>query len=495
MVKKTVLGLFTILTFTGLARANINPILTSGPTPSGASFVYTYTAYLSSDERLDPGATNGLTCPGLNSNVQCNPAGTFFTIYDVAGFQGVQGPLPANWTFSIHPTGLTPSTIVTNSFDSASLVNVTFTYSGPVFAPGLLTSLGSFQIISSLGTVSPVGHFSSQATNNLSGPANGNTDQIWGLVTVPSPLVPDLTITKIHHEKFFQGETGANYTIIVTNIGTAPTSGPVTVTDTLPSQLIATAISGLGWLCDLPTLTCTRSDLLTTAASYAPILLMVDVANGAPAWVTNVAAVSGGGDAIASNNTASDLTAITQTMDTLLINYFAGASGARPDQTVRITNTGTANGGSPAATLDLCANIYVFRADQQLAACCSCLTTPNGLRTLSVDFDLTRNPLTGGAIGEGIVKIVSSPVSSGGICTSATAGSSYTPLPALRAWGVHNQDVSGGLNGPGVVNAVTETGFSRATLSAAELDMLQSNCGFIVRQGSGQGICTCGRGD
>jgi hypothetical protein len=178
-------------------------------------------------------------------------------------------------------------------------------------------------------------------------------------------------------------------------------------------------------------------------------------------------------------------------LDTFQVNYFAGANGARPDQTVRITNPGTAAAGG--ATQDLCANIYVFRNDQQLAECCSCLVTPNGLRTLSVDFDLAHNALTPGAIGEGVIKIVSSPVPTGG-CTPAAAASGHGPVPALRAWGTHNQDVSGGLQGS-AINQVTETHFLDATLSPAELRELQTNCAFINSQGSGHGICLCGRGD
>ena len=114
--------------------------------------------------------------------------------------------------------------------------------------------------------------------------------------------------------------------------------------------------------------------------------------------------------------------------------------------------------------------------------------TPNGLRTLSVDFDLTHNPLTGDAIGEGVIKIVSS----AGACNAA---GTYTVVPALRAWGTHNQDVSGGLSGAGVVNAVTETHFLNATLSPAELSSIQGACAFINNQGSGAGRCSCGRGD
>src|SRR5262249_37719233 len=71
---------------------------------------------------------------------------------------------------------------------------------------------------------------------------------------------PDLTISKTHSGNFRQGQTGAVYTIKVTNSGSAVTVGTVTVTDTLPAGLSATAIGGGGWTClALPALSCSRS--------------------------------------------------------------------------------------------------------------------------------------------------------------------------------------------------------------------------------------------
>ena len=191
------------------------------------------------------------------------------------------------------------------------------------------------------------------------------------------------------------------------------------------------------------------------------------------------------------------------------VNYFAGAQSSRPDQQVRITNTGEFALPGNAAAGDECANIYVFRPDQQLAECCSCLVTPNGLRTISVNYDLTYNPLTGtganaGAVGEGVIKIVGSPAPGGGPCsngrpgpggTPPTAGTGYTPVSGLVAWGTHNQDVSGSTQGANVINQTTETQFAPATLSPGELANLQTDCAFLFRVGSGAGVCTCGRGD
>src|SRR5262249_32563656 len=120
-----------------------------------------------------------------------------------------------------------------------------------------------------------------------------------------------LTITKTHSGNFSRGQTGATYTITVSNVGFGPTVGTVTVTDTLPNiqnTLVPTALAGTGWTCNLGTLTCTRSDALAAGASYPAITLTVDVPINIQANFTNTAAVSGGGDVNPNNNTASDPT-------------------------------------------------------------------------------------------------------------------------------------------------------------------------------------------
>jgi hypothetical protein len=82
------------------------------------------------------------------------------------------------------------------------------------------------------------------------------------------------------------------------------------VTDSLPTGLTATAITGTGWTCTLATLTCTRSDALASNASYPVITLTVNVASNAPATMINTATGSGGGDATPGNNTATDTATI-----------------------------------------------------------------------------------------------------------------------------------------------------------------------------------------
>src|SRR5690606_33770529 len=72
--------------------------------------------------------------------------------------------------------------------------------------------------------------------------------------------------------------------------------GAVSVVETLPAGLAATAIGGTGWQCTLATVSCTRKDVLASGASYPPITLTVDVDDNAATSLTNTVSAQGGGD-------------------------------------------------------------------------------------------------------------------------------------------------------------------------------------------------------
>jgi len=210
--------------------------------------------------------------------------------------------LPAGLTVA-NPNGLTGScgsgTITTGTVSGFSVVNL---------AGGTIATGGSCTFsVNVLGTTS--GHKVNTTGTVTSGNA-GSGNQATAAIDV---VAPDLTITKTHTGNFNRPQTGATYTITVSNAGFGSTSGTVTVTDTLPNvpnTLVPTTISGTGWSCTLATLTCTRSDALPSGSSYPPITLTVNVPQNIQANVTNSAAVSGGGDVNTSNNTTNDPTHI-----------------------------------------------------------------------------------------------------------------------------------------------------------------------------------------
>ncbi len=137
--------------------------------------------------------------------------------------------------------------------------------------------------------------------------------------------VPVLTISKTHTGIFTPGQSGAAYTVTVGNASAAyPTSGQVTVTETVPTGMALVSMAGAGWTCPSGGSTCARTDALNPGSSYPAVTVTVNLASDAPSQVTNQVTVSGGGSATA---TASDATAIA-------------ASSLRP------TISGVANGAS-----------------------------------------------------------------------------------------------------------------------------------------------------
>ena len=168
---------------------------------------------------------------------------------------------------------------------------------------------------------------------------------------------------------------------------------------------------------------------------------------------------------------------------------------------INMTNSG-ANGASfngpgiGGAIGNICANVYTFSPDEQLVSCCSCLITPNGLISLSVDNDLLSNTLTGiipSSVSVTIIPTLAGPGGTGTNCTNsaALAGTANFPFnvnPAqdagLFAWGTRL------LKTP-VANsfAVSEGPFLRSFTSQQQLASVTNRCINIIGNGSSFGIC------
>jgi hypothetical protein len=169
---------------------------------------------------------------------------------------------------------------------------------------------------------------------------------------------------------------------------------------------------------------------------------------------------------------------LAQAQDPYKVDYFSNANtGGAPDGTLRLDNPGGAS------YANLCADIFVFDSFEELSECCSCLETPDGLRTLSVNTDLTANPLTGVVLSTGVIKVVAA---------ATTAGACPVPTHIttvangeVKGWATHIQNSN---------FAITETASQDSYLSSAEESNLAKQCGAIVKVGSGKGICTCGTG-
>jgi uncharacterized protein (TIGR03437 family) len=133
---------------------------------------------------------------------------------------------------------------------------------------------------------------------------NASQPQTFSMAVTGGVPTPDLTIVKTHTGHYVPGQTDT-YAITVSNIGTGPTTGTVTVTEMAPAGFTVASMAGTGWTCPAGGSTCTRADALAAGASYPVIVVTGNVSANAPASVFNTATVSGGGETNTSNDTSS----------------------------------------------------------------------------------------------------------------------------------------------------------------------------------------------
>jgi uncharacterized repeat protein (TIGR01451 family) len=261
--------------------------------PSGSLIVYAGTSAGSVYQATDGGATwNPTAFPG---------SAALWNVKALAASPGVvyAGPAAGEDAFV---TQLSPSGAMTFSTflggNGADIANgVAAGIPGSIWVAG---QTDSSNLPASSGAV--------QKSRTSAGPGypNGFIAEITGLNQGPPPA---LSLAKTHSGNFAQVQNGATYTLTVSNAsGAGPTSGTVTVEDTLPTGLSLVSMSGTNWNCSSNS--CTRSDALSGGSSYPAITVTVNVANNAPTQVINQASVSGGGSASAN---ASDATTIGTT--------------------------------------------------------------------------------------------------------------------------------------------------------------------------------------
>ena len=175
---------------------------------------------------------------------------------------------------------------------------------------------------------------------------------------------------------------------------------------------------------------------------------------------------------------------------TYYVDYFSNNFTAPEDGVIRIVNVG--QGGNPLTTPvgDICANIYVFDADQEMAACCAERLTPNELDSADVFLQLTSNTLTPALLNAGVIKVVLTPVPTGG-CSPTTAFSAPDATLA-SVWGTHPQRnlIVAAPGGTISFPFLTETEKQPRPLSASEQGFLPQACSFALYLGSGFGTCS-----
>lgn len=152
---------------------------------------------------------------------------------------------------------------------------VTCAHAGPLAPGGSLT----LNLTVNVGTADELpdgGLVKNCADVNTEGDANPQNDDDCDETTVVNEQQPpDLAIEKSHVGDFEYGQSGT-YSITVTNVGSGPTTGTITVVDQLPPGVTYSGVSGAGWGCVAgpvtpagQTVTCTHAGPLAAGGSLS----------------------------------------------------------------------------------------------------------------------------------------------------------------------------------------------------------------------------------
>jgi uncharacterized repeat protein (TIGR01451 family) len=165
-----------------------------------------------------------------------------------------------------------------------------------------------------------------------------------------SAFAQDLSLDKRHTGDFVVGRNH-NYEFVIRNVGTSPTTGPITVRDTLPTGLTFVTGGPAGWNFSFVSGALVATHVGPINAGGLLLLTVTVRANAAAApAVTNSAVVSTPGDANAANDYDADPTTVVLPPDLAIdkrhsVDFFAGQDGT---YTLVVSNIGA--GPTTAAT-------------------------------------------------------------------------------------------------------------------------------------------------
>ena len=167
--------------------------------------------------------------------------------------------------------------------------------------------------------------------------------------------VVDLALAKSHTGVFTVGQPGV-YTLVVSNVGSAATTGAITVADTLPAGLSYTSVAGAGWTCAATgqAVSCTNAGPIA-AGAQSTVTLTVGVAATAIPTVTNTASVSTPGDNNPANNKSTDAPTTVNGVVDLAVSATTGATftvGLPGTYTLGVSNVGSSATTGPVTVTD-----------------------------------------------------------------------------------------------------------------------------------------------
>jgi uncharacterized repeat protein (TIGR01451 family) len=259
---------------------------------------------------------------------------------------------------------------------------------------------------------------------------------------------PDMTLSKSHVGNFTRGSS-ASYTVPVSNVSPfGPTSGGVTINDTLPAGITPTSATGIGWACSVSgqTISCTRSDALAAASSYPSITLNAAVSQSAPATLTNSAVVAGGNEANFLNDIATDVAIVVSSADLGVTDSGSPnpvAAGSNITYTQVVTNSGPSAADNATYVAPIPANTTLVSIAAPVGW--SCITPGSGGTGNVVCTDVNMAGLTAATFTL-VVKVNSGTANGTVIKDSVSVSSSATDPNSANNTATANTLV--GTNGP-----------------------------------------------
>jgi uncharacterized repeat protein (TIGR01451 family) len=190
--------------------------------------------------------------------------------------------------------------------------------------------------------------------------------------TVQSALLPTLVLTKSASGAFVRGSIGT-YLFTLTNTGLGAATGPMIVTDTLPTGMGYSGVSGNGWSCSsaAQTVTCSNPAGLASLGTSS-LTLAVTIAANTAATVVNTASVGSSNDpaptCVSGAATLGCATATTPVSDApaqslqlqLSSSPFFVRGGVNNLYTYTITNTGNVAALAPISLVSAMSNQVTF---------------------------------------------------------------------------------------------------------------------------------------
>jgi len=310
--------------------------------------------------------------------------------------------------------------------------------------------------------------------------------------------------------KTISSSVGGAYTfaLTVTNQGTLPTIGTVTVGDLSDGAFTgAYTMSGSGWNCPGSVSPCTRSDVLAPGASYPPITVVSNYTPGGS--VLNTGSVSGGGQPSDANspallNDVSTTGVPSAPLATLMLNKSVDQSDASVGSLVTfkllVHNTGPSAGTGTTVVDTLPAGLDFVSATSTAGSCSS---APGSSGTTTVSCAVGTLAVN----GEAKITIRARPQAAAAgttVTNSATANSDVTASPPTDTVSVDvrpladmalTKSASVAVANPGDPITYTLTATNNGPGSASNVQVQDSlpaaiDTGSVVATPSAGGICT-----